>query len=298
MANRLLEKQCACCDRVKAMSGFRKSLNPRHKSGLLPYCKTCCTSLLKEYINKTGNDAAGLWCFCAELGIPFLMEYWLKTKEIVYSNTGAGAKPNILNTYLDLLEENKVNLIGFWESDKMLTDFIEVGINFEDKTDKEVQLDLKEQEKIWGRLPYTDQTEIEEAYEFLNNTFDNYTQDILEMDGNLINRYRDLCRCELTLRKANEQGDISGIKSAQDILNKQLSLLKLNDFKADTKSDTDRFIDRLIWKIEETEPCEEEDLKKYRDIAGFEKSFSDIMRSMRNLLVGTRDYPNVPREEQ
>ena len=49
--------------------------------------------------------------------------------------------------------------------------------------------------------------------------------------------------------------------------------------------------------IEETEPAEEEDKEKYRDIAGFEHSFKEIMRSMKNLLTGSRDFPDIPSEE-
>lgn len=50
--------------------------------------------------------------------------------------------------------------------------------------------------------------------------------------------------------------------------------------------------------IEEDEPAELEDREKYRDIAGFEKSFSEIMRSMKNLIAGTREYPDIPRDER
>ena len=80
---------------------------------------------------------------------------------------------------------------------------------------------------------------------------------------------------------------------------KIVKALKLDEVqKEDERSDTDRFIDRLIWQIEETEPAEDEDEAKYRDIAGFEKAFKNIMRSMQNLIAGTREYPDVPKEER
>ena len=50
--------------------------------------------------------------------------------------------------------------------------------------------------------------------------------------------------------------------------------------------------------IENEEPAEDEDKEKYRDIAGYEKSFKEIMRSMRNLIAGTKDYPDIPKEER
>ena len=50
--------------------------------------------------------------------------------------------------------------------------------------------------------------------------------------------------------------------------------------------------------IEETEPAEEEDKKRYADIAGFEKAFHGIMRSLQNLISGSKDYPDIPKAEQ
>jgi hypothetical protein len=50
--------------------------------------------------------------------------------------------------------------------------------------------------------------------------------------------------------------------------------------------------------IENEEPAEEEDKEKYRDIAGFEGAFKEIMRSMKNLIAGTKEYPNVPKGER
>ena len=43
---------------------------------------------------------------------------------------------------------------------------------------------------------------------------------------------------------------------------------------------------------------EEEDEQKYRDIAGYEVAFANIMRSMKNLNSKIKDYPPVPEEEQ
>ena len=50
--------------------------------------------------------------------------------------------------------------------------------------------------------------------------------------------------------------------------------------------------------IENEEPAEEEDKEKYRDIAGFEGAFKEIMRSMRNLICNTKEFPNIPKEER
>ena len=74
-------------------------------------------------------------------------------------------------------------------------------------------------------------------------------------------------------------------------------MLNLSDFKKNESDERKQFIDRIAWMIEETEPAEEEDESKYRDIAGYEKIYDSFMRSMRNILTGDRNYPDIPKEE-
>ena len=118
------------------------------------------------------------------------------------------------------------------------------------------------------------------------------------MDANLVNRYRDLAKAEWRKRKADESGEIQEIKNAQDILNKQLSLLKLNEFKNNKQSETEKFIERMAWTIENTKPAECEDLEKYKDFSNFLPTWKEILRCVRNLVAGTRDYPDIPPEER
>ena len=125
-----------------------------------------------------------------------------------------------------------------------------------------------------------------------------YTSELLDIDVNLEKRFRDLAKCELRLRKANEINDGTGISRAQESLNKQLNLLKMNDFSINQKDERQKFIDRIAWMIEETEPAEEEDRAKYSDIAGYEKIYNSWMRSMKNILTGDTIYPDIPIEEE
>ena len=137
-----------------------------------------------------------------------------------------------------------------------------------------------------------------EAYEFLEKTFYEYTQDFQEMDANLTNRYRDLCKAEYRKRKADEKGDVAEIKQAQANLTDLLKLLKLNEFTSNQKSEMEKMIERKIWMIENTRPAECEDLQMYRDVSGFEKTWNEILRCVRNLVAGTREYPDIPKEER
>lgn len=284
--NRMTEAYCINCQSSKAFSNFHGHVVVGKK--YLPICKTCCTKKLKDYITATKSEGAGLWCLLAELGIPFLKEVWEPTQKIVFESTSAGRKPDLFLTYLRTIKELGIVVEGFWQSDMMLNDFIEIGESHQEE-DKEI-LDLNEQQRIWGKFEPED-------YEFLNFTFKEYTQNLLDMDANLIRRYRDLAKAELRKRKADESGDIQEIAKAQDNLKKMLDMLNLSDFKKNESDERKQFIDRIAWMIEETEPAEEEDESKYRDIAGYEKIYDSFMRSMRNILTGDRNYPDIPKEE-
>lgn len=284
--NRTTEAYCCNCQSAKNFSTFHAHVIVGKK--YLPFCKTCCNKKLRDYIGVTKSEGAGLWCLLAELGIPFFKEVWENTQKIVFEATGAGRKPDLLLTYLRTFKEFGIVAQGFWQSDMMLDDFVEIGENKE-KDNKEV-IDLNEQQRIWGRFEVED-------YDFLNFTFNEYTQNLLEMDANLIRRYRDLAKAELRKRKADESGDIGEITKAQDSLNKQLALLKLNNFKDNKQSETEKFIERMAWNIENTKPAECEDTQKYKDFSNFGINWEDIMRTVKNLVAGSREYPDVPRDE-
>ena len=285
--NRMTEAYCSNCQSPKAFSNFHNHVVVGKK--YLPLCKACCVKKLKDYITITKSDAAGLWCLLAEVGIPFLKEAWEPTQKIVFESTSAGRKPDLFLTYLRTIKELGIVVEGFWQSDMMLDDFIDIGESHQEE-DEEI-LDLNEQQRIWGKFEPED-------YDFLNFTFNEYTQNLLEMDTNLIRRYRDLAKAELRKRKADESGDIQEIAKAQDNLKKMLDMLNLSDFKKNESDERKQFIDRIAWMIEETEPAEEEDESKYRDIAGYEKIYDSFMRSMRNILTGDRNYPDIPPEGQ
>lgn len=284
--NRTTESYCCNCQSSKNFSTFHPHVIVGKK--YLPFCKTCCNKKLRDYIGVTKSEGAGLWCLLAELGIPFFKDVWENTQKIVFEATGAGRKPDLLLTYLRTFKEFGVVAQGFWQSDMMLDDFVEIGKNKEEDN-KEV-IDLNEQQRIWGRFEVED-------YDFLNFTFNEYTQNLLEMDANLIRRYRDLVKAELRKRKADESGDIGEITKAQDSLNKQLALLKLNNFKDNKQSDTEKFIERMAWNIENTKPAECEDTQKYKDFSNFGINWEDIMRTVKNLVAGSREYPDIPRDE-
>lgn len=283
--NRGTQWVCSGCGSIKDRSAFIPSLNSHH-SKYLPFCRACINSKFKEYLKETNSEGAALWCLCAEVGHPVIMEYYdIATKSKAESSS---ANINLFTIYSMILKQYDVKIDGFWQSDMMLSDFINVNSA---KTTDNTPIDLIEQEKIWGKFDSED-------YDLLNGYYTLYTNGLGSLDYSLELRYRDVAKGELRLRKANEAGDVGEIDKAQKNLKSLLDMLGLNDYGKKETDERKQFIDRLAWMIEETEPAEEEDEKKYKDIAGFEKAFDNIMRSMRNLNSKVKGYPPVPEEEQ
>lgn len=283
--NRSTQNWCVGCMGAKEKTGFIQSLNPYHNT-YLPLCRGCLNNRFKQYQKALNSEGAALWCLCAEMGYPVIKEYY----DIALSRkTNMPNSSNLFMVYHNTLKELGFIIEGFWQSDLDLSDFAKTGQKVQKAEEK--PLDITEMEKIWGKFEVED-------YELLNGFFDAYTKEVDNLNYSLELRYRDVAKGELRLRKANESGDVGEIDKAQKNLKSLLDMLGLNDYGKKDTDERKQFIDRLAWMIEETEPAEEEDEKKYRDIAGFEKAFDNIMRSMRNLNSKVRVYPPVPEEEQ
>ena len=129
-------------------------------------------------------------------------------------------------------------------------------------------------------------------YQWLDDVFERYTEEILDMDTAKEMAYLNLCRAHL--RKFKDPTD----KDAGDEILKWMKVLKLDQFKENKQSDTEKFIERMAWNIENTKPCECEDLNKYKDFSGFEPTWKDILRCCKNLVGGTREYPSIEPERK
>ena len=234
------------------------------------------------------SEKAALWMVLSELGIPFIGKVYddLMIQRFTQSS---GPKPEIVGHYIKRISKYSVAYNGFWDTNVSIKEILEQDIK--EDSDEKRNLDLMIE--TWGKYPAD---EYVEAYEFLEKTFRDYTQDFPEMDANLTNRYRDLCKAEYRKRKADESGDVGEIKQAQANLTDLLKLLKLNDFQSNQKSEMEKMIERKIWMIENTRPAECEDLNAYKDVSGFEPVWDDILRCVRNLVAGTRDYPDLPKD--
>lgn len=283
------KKVCGCCQTAKAPAQFHKS--PLSSGQFLPICKLCCKEKLKSYTEITGSESAAFWLVLSELGVPFIKEVW---DDFQAFKATAPPSTDLIMAYLRALSETGIKVDGFWQSDVMLDMLMDSVVDRDVEKD---ELDLTEQQKIWGKFMFDGKLDVE-AYQFLNETFEDYTKELYDIDANLEKRYRDLAKAELRKRQADEAGDIQEIAKAQDNLKKILDMLKLSDFQNSKQTAVEKHIERLAWTIENVKPAECEDLNKYKDFSNFGDTWKDIMRCVQNLVCGTREYPEVPKGER
>ncbi|GLI82329.1 hypothetical protein ANABIO32_00150 [Rossellomorea marisflavi] len=110
-----LKKQCIHCLQLKEKKrNFYKSYSNWHGDGLLPYCKTC----LKSYLKDKENNTTAVKEILRILDKPYKEEMWNKAKEMENDTLGVYLKNIALNdsseTYdsSDHLINNVVNTHG------------------------------------------------------------------------------------------------------------------------------------------------------------------------------------------
>lgn len=281
------KKVCGCCQTAKAPAQFHKS--PLSSGQFLPICKLCCKDKLKAYTEITSSESAAFWLVLSELGVPFIKEVWDNFQAFKATAT---ASTDLIMAYLRTLSESGIKVDGFWQSDVMLDMLMDSVV---DRDVEREELDLDEQQKIWGKFMSDGKLDVE-AYQFLNETFEDYAKDLYDMDTNLEKRYRDLAKAELVKRKADESGDIQEIDRAQKSLKNILDMLKLTDFQSNQISDEKRAFEYNVSLVENFRPAECEQLQEYLDKVGYEKDKAILMRSIRNSVAETREYPDIPKE--
>ena len=271
---------CPYCGKEKQDSQFYKS--PIKTGEYIKPCKSCVTELYKQALESTKDQGAALWATCMQTGIPMRRAEYTACLDTL-EKVAKGKKPSLFMLYHTYLSTSPDKLTGVWDSDMELSNFKDLGDVAKGETD-EVALKARWR-KQWGG-DYED-----EDCQWLDDMFDSYTADIFEMDTAMEMRYRDLCKLELEQYK-------NGVnKDTQSQIKTLMSLLKLDDFKSNQKSDAERAFEKRIAWVEYTKPSECEDLKRFVDMVGYEKDKGEKMRSLRNAVAGTRDYPAIPKEE-
>lgn len=272
---------CPYCKQDKQEVQFYKS--PIKTGEYIIPCKACVTELYKQALNATKDQGAALWSTCMQVGIPMRSAEYKAALDTL-EKAGKGKKPSLFMIYWTYLSSCPDKLTGVWDSDVELSNFIDLGDVA--RAEKDAKEDKARWQKTWG-TNYDD-----DDCQWLDDMFDAYTSGVFDMDTAMEMRYRDLCKLELDQFK-------NGVnKETQGQIKTLMSILKLDDFKSNQKTDAERAFEKRITWVEYSKPAECEDLTRFVDMVGYEKDKGEKMRSLRNACAGTRDYPAIPREEE
>lgn len=285
-----VDRFCPRCENKKNISNFIPIYGT--KDLYLPLCRNCIGKEYKKARDKFESEAAGI-CVAAGImnvaAISDVIDMALKKIEV------RNDKSNGFLIYYETLKELGNVYDGAMDSDVCLNDYVKIRKKVVKQIDDEV--DYNQLSKLWGRFTDVDGELDAEAYGFLEDLFSKYTDGELNMDTAKEYTYRDLCIAHWQKRKADESGDMAEVEKAKKQINNGLSLLKLDKFQNNSLTDEEKHIEHLIWEIENTTPAECEDLEKYKDFSGFEKAFGSIMRCVKNLVVGSKEYPELTKEQ-
>lgn len=283
---------CPCCEMERPLNLF--ILDFRQKNKFLPMCRFCTDKIVSKTMKQFDSMAAGVWQGAMLNNVPMIQEVWDRAYQTIIETEAKSP----FAIYYRALRDIKSTYTDVSESDCWLGSFVKLFPDEEHEDEEEIfsAEELTQLFKDWGKFVDDNGVVDFEAYQYLTQRFDDYTDGINDLTIAMSSQFRNLCKAEWQKLKADESGDINEIAKAQKLVDNLLSVLKLDDFAVE-KSDTDRFIDRLIWRIEETAPAEEEDESLYVDIAGYENMYNSLMRSMKNMLTGSRDFPEIPPDE-
>ena len=273
----LRESYCLRHRRYLATNEFYKSINPKHDSGYLPYCKTCIDKMVTDFLKKYGSLEAAIYYTCAEMGVPFIQ----KAFEACKMATQSMKSPRFFGFYIEEIskkptEAQKEKWVDFGASDIALE-----AIRNSEPSTKSVELQEAELQLAWGKEYNSEQL----AY--LEYRYTSYTQDkvLSEYEESV---YRNLCRAELDIYERND------LDNATKRQSQCAKLLKLDQFmNSENKSVIERMLENDIVIMEQYEPAEYYKNKKlYKDFRGIHSSWVlEILRPIKNLVTGSKEYP-------
>lgn len=252
------------------------------------YCKECCDKIFKYYYDETQSEKIALYYTLMKIDVPFIREIFeIINDKSLYGDKNGKITPISVGAYISELNKHS-------SKKQLYTDFSATDVNVNDiettiKTREVKQQEMIQLEKNWGK-----QDEIED-YDFLEDTFNRYTQGVEFINPQQIDLYRDLCRDRLLLRKINDNrynGDES-IDKVQNRISKTMSTLKVDQFESNKpKTLSEQCMFTKIAQIEQTKPADlYKEPKKYQDFNGVKKYYKDlVLRPLLNTLVGNKDF--------
>lgn len=271
------------CSGRQLQTNFYKSKS-KFYDGYVPFCKTCMIKMFKEYIKDGATMQGALYYTLQKADIPLILEVYERLNE--EAKTKNMSEDKYIGRYMTMI--NFKNCKGWNDFSDTDVDLNDIETRLQNREIKQKEFD--DLELRWGAQ------EEEKDYEFLQDTFKRYTQDIEFESSVEEDMYVRMCLDILAMRNIRE-GRKSATEENYDSIDKRVGRamkdLKINDFdsnKAKTPSHMALFekitlVDENNVKDIYSEPTLDFDLNKIKE---YNTQFS--LRPLLNELVGHRDF--------
>ncbi len=292
---------CPMCNCESESVNFYESQNPHDgcefnkdgsvkKIGYVRYCKKHIASCYLDYLKK-GTMQSAVYFTCALTDTPFIKEVWDRYIELRNEKIKSGKiTPTQLKTYNDFAKYRE-QLKAMKKATDDWNDFSNTNVDYRDimglkKSDIALEAEKDKFVLDWGKR------ENIQDYQYLEYEYGRLTKDkpLKPQEETL---YRKLCMVELMIRLKEEKDEPTNTEQTQ-LLN-LMKTLKIDNFQEEKdKSTIEEIIEKQIWEVENTEPCEIIDREYWKDYCDIGKNWGkEIIRAVKNLITGSREFPNI-----
>ena len=292
---------CPICNIEKPSDEFYESENvhdgcTKDKNGNIiniGYVHICKNDIAKCYLEylKKGTMQSAVYFTCALTDTPFIKEVWDRYIELRNEKIKNGKiSPTQLKTYNDFAKYRE-QLKAMKKATDDWNDFSATNVDYRDimglkKSDIALEAEKDKFVLDWGKR------ENIQDYQYLEYEYGRLTKDkpLKPQEETL---YRKLCMVELMIRLKEEKDEPTNTEQTQ-LLN-LMKTLKIDNFQEEKdKSTIEEIIEKQIWEVENTEPCEIIDREYWKDYCDIGKNWGkEIIRAVKNLITGSREFPNI-----
>ena len=247
-------------------------------------CKECCTEIVDEHIKNGDSIYEALYKLCAVTGI--LYNKALASGVIAAAVEKDRTTRNVLNSYFKAL----YTLPQYKNKSFLDSDFSTVEELMNDPDTMALIQNQSADIVKWG------QGFSREDYQRLNALYAQWASGTSQDTITQKSLTKDLCKIDLRLEKAAVKGaDIKDLLNQKQSLIKELAIDPQTLLKNRQDNEAIESFGAWVAEIEKTSPAEYiENPEIYFDVNGIESYWDKhIKRPLKNLLLGTKDFPNV-----
>lgn len=282
----VIKQKCFRCKNMLPESDFY-SLN-NGIADKLHICRECCVEIVDDLIKQDNSLYEALYKLCGMTGV--LYNKTLANGVIAAALEKDRTTKNVLASYF-----NSLSTLPQYKNKTFLdSDFMTVTDLTKDPETRALIENQSADIVKWGAGYSRDD------YKRLNALYNQWASGTSQDTITQKSLTKDLCKIDLRLEKAAVKGtDIKDLLSQKQSLIKALAIDPQTLLKNRQENEAIESFGAWVAEIEKTSPAEYLDNPDmYFDVNGIESYWDKhIRRPLKNLLLGTKDYPNIADED-